>query len=326
VSQQNDELVSKNARAKALALEINSCQEVIEAFNDKSHPCHEVVKWQADQWKQPILQIENSKMHRPEAWTGDIVNAPILFLSSNPSFNAEENYPNWQLNKDEWLIDKVADFSINRFTSNIKRAYGASDGLSVDQIDRTIGKNGELLKKVTYWSWARNIVSFIHGKDISEVSAHSDYAMTEIVHCKSKAENGVEKARMKCKDKYLERILELSNAQLIFISGQHACADIKAIYPKEFPSDWGLWNADGSSSDGFWPRKVSRFPSEIEAGKWSLDAQLKHSVSFDVAGRMRTFQYWAKSGGGAGLTAPKKYPELVHPEVLKNWRKLIDHE
>ena len=264
-------------------------------------------------------------MHRPEAWTGDIVNAPILFLSSNPSFNEDENYPNWQLNEKEWPIEKVADFSVKRFTSNIGRAYGASDGLSVDQIDRTIGKNGELLDKVTYWGWARNIVSFIHGKDISEVSAHSDYAMTEIVHCKSKKENGVEKARLKCKDKYLERILELSNAQLIFISGQHAVEDIKTIFPKEFPSHWGLWNADGSRSDGFWPRKATRFPSEIESGKWSLEAQLKHSVSFEVAGRMRTFQYWAKSGGGAGLTAPKNYPELVHPEILNNWRNLINH-
>ena len=324
MSQHNDALVSKNDRAKALALEINSCQEVIDALNDESHACHEVVKWQADQWKLPILQIENSKMHRPEAWTGDIVNAPILFLSSNPSFDEDENYPNWKLNKEDWPIEKVADFSINRFTSNIKRAYGASDGLSEKEIDRTIGKNGELLGKVTYWGWARNIVSFIHGKDISEVSAHSDYAMTEIVHCKSKKENGVEKARLKCKDKYLERILELSNAQLIFISGQHAVEDIKTIFPKEFPTDWGLWNADGSRSDGFWPRKATRFPSEIESGKWSLDAQLKHSVSFEVAGRMRTFQYWAKSGGGAGLTAPKNYPELVHPEVLSTWRKLVN--
>jgi hypothetical protein len=324
VSQQNDELVLKNDKAKALAIEINSCREVIEALNDKSHPCHEVVKWQADQWKPPILQIENSKMHRPEAWTGDIVNAPILFLSSNPSFNEDENYPSWQLNEKEWPMDKVADFSMNRFTSDIKRAYGASDGLSEKKIDRTIGKNGELLDKVTYWGWARNIVSFIHGKDISEVSAHSDYAMTEIVHCKSKGEDGVKKARLKCKDKFLERILALSNAQLIFISGQHAVEDIKTIYPNEFPSHWGLWNADGSSSDGFWPRKSTRFPSEVESGKWSLEAQLKHSVAFEVAGRMRTFQYWAKSGGGAGLTAPKNYPELVHPEVLNNWRKLIN--
>jgi hypothetical protein len=105
MSSQSEDLVVKNDKAKALALEINSCREVIDALNDKSHPCHEVVKWQADQWKQPILQIENSKMHRPEAWTGDIVNAPILFLSSNPSFNEDEKYPNWQLNEKELQLD-----------------------------------------------------------------------------------------------------------------------------------------------------------------------------------------------------------------------------
>lgn len=307
-----------------LALDISSCGEVSNALKDKNHPCHDVVKWQADQWEPPILQISNSKMQRPEAWTGDIVNAPILFLSSNPSFDADENYPNWKL--DEWSIEKIEEFSITRFTSEIKRGFGASDGLSGHQIDRTIGKNGELLHKVTYWNWARNLVAFIHGKETWEISAHSDYAMTEIVHCKSIKEIGVKKARLKCKDRYLEKILELSKAQLIFISGQHACADIKAIYPEVFSSEWGLWNDDGSKSDGFWPRKEDRFPEEIKSGKWSLEAQLKHAVSFEVAGRMRTFQYWAKSGGGAGLTAPAKNPELVHPEVLNNWRKLINYK
>ena len=310
--------------ASKLALEINSCNEVKKALDDKEHPCHEVVKWQANQWQPPILQIENSKMHRPEAWTGDIVNAPILFLSSNPSFDADENYPNWKL--DEWSIQKVEDFSVKRFTSEIARGFGASDGLSKQEIDRTIDKNGDLLKKVTYWNWARNMVAFIHGKETWEVSAHTDYAMTEIVHCKSKKEVGVKQARLKCKDKFLEQILEISNAQLIFISGQHACADIKAIYPDSFPSNWGLWNSDGSRSDGFWPRKEDRFPEEVKSGMWSLEAQMKHVTSFEVAGRMRTFQYWAKSGGGAGLNSPVKYPELVHPEVLKKWRILIDNK
>ncbi len=309
-------------KAKALALEISSCGEAPKALNDESHPCHDVVKWQATQWKLPILQIENSKMHRPEAWTGDIVNAPILFLSSNPSFDPDENYPNWQMNEDEWPIEKVADFSVKRFTSEIKRGYGASDGLTASQVDRTISKSGELLHKVTYWNWARNMAAYIHSRDITKVSAHSDYAMTEIVHCKSKGENGVKKARLKCKDKFLERILEISKAELIIISGKHACADIKAVYPESFPSQWGLWNADGSSSDGFWPMKVKNFSTEVSSGKWALDVQLKHSVSFHVAGRMRTFQYFAKSGG-YGLNAPWKYPELVHPKVLNNWQNLI---
>lgn len=311
-----------SSQSEELALSISSCCEVTKALNDESHPCHDVVNWQADQWKPQILQIENSKMHRPEAWTGDIVNAPILFLSSNPSFDRDENYPNWETG--EWPIERVVDFSINRFTSRIKRGYGASDGLSAHEVDRTIGKDGELLGKVTYWNWTRSMVAYIHGKDISQVSAHSDYAMTEIVHCKSKSEEGVKKARLKCKDRFLEKILEVSNAELVIISGKHACEDIKAIYPEKFPSPWGLWNSDGSKSEGFWPMKTDNFPSEVESGMWSLDVQLKHAVSFEVAGRMRTFQYFAKSGGGGGLNAPWKYPELVHPEVLSTWRKLVN--
>ena len=321
-----EDLVSVMDKAKKLALEIGSCCEVSKALNDQSRPCHDVVQWQADQWKPQILQIENSKMHRPEAWTGEIVNAPILFLSSNPSFNADENYPNWRLGEEEWPLEKVADFSVKRFTSEINRGYGASDGLSAKEVDRTIGKKGELLHKVTYWNWARSMVAYIHGKEIAQVSAHSDYAMTEIVHCKSKGEKGVKKARLTCKDKFLERILEISQAELIIISGKHACEDIKAIYPERFPSQWGLWNADGSSSDGFWPKKIERFPMEVASGKWSLDVQLKHSVRLEVAGRTRTFQYFAKSGGGGGLNAPWKYPELVHPEVLGIWRNLINHK
>lgn len=307
---------------RKLALDIGSCSEVSKALKDASHPCHDVVNWQADQWQPQILEIENSRMHRPEAWTGDIVNAPILFLSSNPSFDSKENYPSWNL--EEWPYEKVEDFSVNRFTSEIKRGYGASDGLSAKNNDRTIAKNGELLLKVRYWHWARSMVAYLTDKDISEVSAESDYAMTEIVHCKSKGEDGVKKARLKCKDKFLERILEISKAKLIIVSGKHACEDIKAVYPEKFPNQWGLWNSDGSRSNGFWPMKEDNFSAEVTAGQWTLEVQMKHSESFEIAGRMRTFQYFAKSGG-YGLNAPWKYQELVHPEVLNNWRKLINH-
>jgi hypothetical protein len=304
-----------------LALDISSCSEVSKALTDGSHPCHEVVDWQSKQWNPQVFQITNSQMHRPEAWTGDLENAPILFLSSNPSFDSEENYPNWNL--EEWPIQNVGKFSTNRFTSDLKRGFGASDGLPSKDLDRTIGNDGKLLHKVKYWGWARNMAAYIHGKNPSQVSAHSDYAMSEIVHCKSVKEIGVRSARAKCKDKFLEKILKISNAELIIISGKHACEDIKALYPDNFSTSWGLWNADGGNSDGFWPMTTSRFPSEIATGRWSLEVQQKHSVTFEVAGRLRTFQYFAKSGGGGGLNAPWNYPDLVHPEILSNWRQLI---
>lgn len=306
--------------AAGLAIEINSCVEVSKALADTTHPCHQIVDWQSKQWSPQVLQIANSRMHRPEAWTGDIENAPILFLSSNPSFDLEENYPDWNL--EEWPIENVEEFSVNRFTSDLTRGFGASDGLTSTKIDRTIGKNGELLHKVTYWGWARKMAAYIHGKEPTQVSAHTDYAMSEIVHCKSVKEIGVRNARAKCKDKFLERILKISKAELIIISGKHACEDIKAVYPERFPDSWGLWSADGEISSGFWPMKTDRFHSEVASGKWSLEVQQKHSVAFEVAGRRRNFQYFAKSGGW-GLNAPWKYPDLVHPEILATWRKAI---
>lgn len=306
---------------KKLAIKIASCSEVQEALNNNSHPCHEVVGWQSKQWSSPILQIENSQMHRPEAWTGDIVNAPILFLSSNPSFDPEENYPNW--NEKEWPTAKVSDFAINRFTSNIERGYGASDGIGKDRIDRTVDKNGQLSDKVKYWDWARRMVAYIHGTSIDKVSAQSDYAMTEIVHCKSQKEEGVEDAREKCKEKYLEQILSISKAQLIIINGKHACVNMKALFPDKFPKTWGKWNSDGTLSGGFWPEKKRQFPSELAESKWALDVQKQHQITFELAGQDRTFQYFAKSGGGGGLYTPWNHPDLVHPEVLKSWRALI---
>lgn len=90
------EMTQNHTPAALLALEIASCTEVTSALNDKNHPCNGVVTWQSKQWVSTITTIGESPMLRPEAWTGDITKAPIIFLSSNPSFNSKENYPNWQ--------------------------------------------------------------------------------------------------------------------------------------------------------------------------------------------------------------------------------------
>ncbi len=49
-----------------------------------------------------------------------------------------------------------------------------------------------------------------------------DYAMTEVVHCKSKNEVGVKKAAATCADRYLDRVVALSPAEVVVIVGSHA--------------------------------------------------------------------------------------------------------
>ena len=302
--------------ATKLALEISSCCEVSNALTDASHPCHGVVSWQAKQWIPTITTIASSDMHRPEAWTGDITKAPIIFLSSNPSFNKDENYPSWDLNK--WPVEKILDFALNRFSAKQLRLYGATEYGALKNFDRTIELDGALSKKrVRYWSWVRQLVSHILEKPEDQVSAIDDYVMTEIVHCKSPHEEGVVSARKKCKDKYLERILALSPAELIFIVGKNAALDMHSIFPGQFPKDWAEING------GFWPKTAKEFPGNLKKGLWGINEQSKHAVQIEIGGKSRTVIYFAKPGGGGGLYAPWRNRGLIDPDLLAQWRKAI---
>jgi hypothetical protein len=302
--------------ATKLALEISSCHEVSNALTDASHPCHGVVSWQSKQWIPTITTIANSDMHRPEAWTGDITKAPIIFLSSNPSFNKDENYPSWNLNK--WPVEKILDFALNRFSAKQLRMYGATEYGALKNFDRTIELDGALSKKrVRYWSWVRQLVSHILEKPEDQVSAIDDYVMTEIVHCKSPHEEGVISARKKCKDKYLERILALSPAELIFIVGKNAALDMHSIFPGQFPKDWAEING------GFWPKTVKEFPGILKKDLWGINEQSKHAVQIEIGGKSRTVIYFAKPGGGGGLYAPWRNRGLIDPDLIAQWRKAI---
>ena len=304
---------------EALALEISSCSEIDVALHDKTHPCNQVVTWQKEKWPLKIESIHESPMHRPEAWTGNLSQAPIIFISSNPSFNSEENFPNWQTSL--WSRTQILDFAMNRFSENLNRKYGATQSLKLSNCDKTVEKDGKLSKKrVRYWSWVRKLVSFVLDKPETEVSAINDYVMTEIVHCKSEYEQGVISARKKCKDKYLERIVTLSPAKLIFIVGKNAALDMDAIFPGKFPKEWAEING------GFWPKTIREFPELLRKGAWNLNAQRKHSVQLEIGGISRTVIYFAKPGGGGGLYSPWSNPGLVSPELLSEWRKSLQRD
>jgi len=304
--------------AEALALEITSCNEIDSAIGDSTHPCHQVVSWQKEKWLLSIQSINESPMHRPEAWTGNLTKAPIIFISSNPSFNKQENFPNWQAS--QWSKSQILDFALNRFSGDFTRKYGATQSGTLANCDKTIEKEGNLSQnRVRYWSWVRKLVSFVLDKPEAEVSAIDDYVMTEIVHCKSEYEKGVISARKKCKDKYLERIITLSPARLIFVVGKNAALDMDAIFPGKFPKDWAEING------GFWPKTIRDFPELLRNGLWNVSAQKKHSVQLEIGGISRTVIYFAKPGGGGGLYSPWRNPGLVSPELLSDWRISLNH-
>jgi hypothetical protein len=305
-----------------LALAISSCKEVCAAFKDKNHSCSRVVNWQVNEWRQTMDQIEGSVMHRPEAWTGNLATAPIIFLASNPSFDVTENFPSW--NRNLWTEENITDFVVNRFTTNLERKYGATQSNSLDLQDRTIGTDRSLANKVDYWVWVRKYVAFILGKKVESISAIEDYVMTELVHCKSANEEGVMQALETCSEKWFEKIMAQSPAKLLFVAGAKAGEAFAQIYRQQLPENWGCWaNSKVGKGKGFWPKSRSSLISALEQGQWKLEHQIKNTVEIQIGGKKRLVIYIARPNRGASLYAPWAHPDLLSPEFIDYLRKYL---
>ena len=89
---------------RQLLSEISHCS-VADAIRSGSStvavPCHRIVGLQT-----------GSLFQLPEPWSGQIDIARLLFISSNPSINELEEYP-----EKSWELHRTTDFFHNRFTS-----------------------------------------------------------------------------------------------------------------------------------------------------------------------------------------------------------------
>jgi hypothetical protein len=124
----------------------------------------------------------------PEPWSGRIETAPLLFIGSNPSFNRYERFPT-----KGWANQTIEAFFTTRFEGG--------------------------LPPVRYWSVVRSIARAILGE---EPRPGHDFALTELVRCKSLNEKGVRQALGTCSELYLERTLEVAGAKVVIALGKVA--------------------------------------------------------------------------------------------------------
>jgi hypothetical protein len=170
------------------------------------HPCSEIVDYQRS--------LNLDKFQVPEPWSGHIEKAPILFLSSNPSIGAGGNYPNWS-----WSDDDMEDYFSYRFGGGRKEwIVNGTKSLLMD---------GTYSHAVKFWAAVRQRAMELFERD---VLPGIDYALTEIVHCKSHKEIGVERAQNKCVKAYLLRTLELAGAKVIVVLGVGARKAIQSQF------------------------------------------------------------------------------------------------
>lgn len=187
--------------------EITRCPNIQQWFASpqSSNPCAKIIS---------VQHSRSLNDHQvPEPWSGDLEHAPILFLSSNPSFDEEKGVTLWSW-PDEW----IEDFFVNRFGGG--RKQWIEDGIRRFMLDGSP-------KVVRFWVEVRQRAIELLGK---EVRPGIDYALTEVVHCPSRSEAGVPEALDECARRYLHRVVELSGAKVIVVLG----SKIKGTVKREF--------------------------------------------------------------------------------------------
>ncbi|MBI1819542.1 MAG: hypothetical protein HYR81_04370 [Nitrospirae bacterium] len=187
----------------------------IECKSNSKHPCHKIVD---SQKKQPF--------HVPEPWNGKLESAPILFISSNPSITPLEDYP---CENKKWDTESISDFFYNRFNGvNEAEKPWVENGLYPLLTDGTYRKAYS-----RFWASVRCRAAELKGISKEKIQPGIDYAISEVVHCKSKDEKGVKAALDECSNRYLEQIIARSGAKVIVCLGVPASQSVrKQICPK----------------------------------------------------------------------------------------------
>jgi len=162
---------------------------------DSLHPCRDIVQFQG------VTSGEDFQV--PEPWIGQIDIAPILFVASNPSIGKDDH------SKGRATDDAIWD--AHQF------AFGGGSRQYIVGGTKTTSADGAVLKNVAYWSSVRARARELIPE--REVVPGADYALTEIVHCKTTREFGVGAAAQTCAKMHLERVLSVAAACLVVVLG-----------------------------------------------------------------------------------------------------------
>ena len=169
-----------------------------------------------------IIHSQNNfkkEFQLPEPWSGDIERAKILFISSNPGITINEVFPRYSVEEnvflEGWNDNNIFQFFKDRFVKN-------GGKIKIKE------KEGIKFKRVLNWKKLLKRGEELVGGDLS----FENIAITDVVHCKSKNEIGLEACKNVCGSKFLNKVIGYSNAKLIVIVGNKAKDMINDLYNK----------------------------------------------------------------------------------------------
>ena len=165
------------------------------------HPCRKIVDYQATpKWGGAIYDT----FQLPEPWVGQIDRAPILFVSSNPSIGDDRHALGSSSDEEVWDSHYYL-FGGGKRRYTTKGKYKVTDD----------GGQGDC---VSTWAFVlQRAQELIPSRP---VDPGIDYALTEVVHCKSQREVGVAEALDNCVERHFTAIMTQSVASLLVVMGQ----------------------------------------------------------------------------------------------------------
>lgn len=192
-------------QAQSVLLDIARCPNVSECLQGtgSDHPCRRIVMTQGSR------TIDQHQI--PEPWSGRLAEAPLLFLGSNPSIDESESYPRWSS-----LKEQLISYFNERFENSIQ------DGRKARREDGVYGKS------VQTWTEVRGRAMELY--ETENVIPGIHYALSEVVHCKSRKNLGVAEAINECTSRYLDRVLSCSPAKIIVALGRHSAGAMVKQY------------------------------------------------------------------------------------------------
>lgn len=274
------------SRAKSLAIEIARCSSVREAFADVNHPCHLVVSTQkSDEFRQ-----------LPEPWYGNIVKCKVLFISSNPSIDENQREIAEVFPTESWEDSQIGSWAMNRVMDGSGES-GVSFNLEghqnflwkcVDGKFRGQGAN----QKSPQATW-----NGIHNRAVELLGTGSNpatnYALTEVVHCKSKDEIGVKQSATHCSSRWMDQIIGLSEELKVVVLVGAQVRDSFAQSKYKLGSNFG---------------------SKIMSSDLLSEAKQNSFVSV-VLGKRLLFVYLPHPAAGAKKTFISKYGEVIASKI-----------